>query len=579
MAHVEINVYRRGACVSVGAEVALRVYLGEYTEVIYFIASIAPSETLALYILYISRQVGRECSPTMEPALSTNPHQVDSLKPQPAADNPFANTTSNANSNTANHVAGANTTTNTNTNTSASNTPVRGARSKDFKPRTPRSNGLAPASPNPCIVLKNLDYKISQGELEEVVRRVAGGRKEFVNLSLIDDRATRQFRGMAFVNFHNVDDASNALNALGKMSINNRKVVAEYRRLRPGEKVFLPSSSPPPSADKKHAIGNGNNHSNNNSNMRGFGRTTFERDVKTNGLDEHGNIVDKRKAFFNVRNDLKKADFSREKLEKQQRDLEREKQFRKKLLEFHGDADVTDDIEFENDLTSYERRMVHLICDEIGLGHMSVMGDDGIRVLKVTKHPDRIKEWAELTVDIRKAANERKDEEKKRRKEERDAAKLAALNLNNININTTTNNNNNQGANANGNGNGNGTTPKKNRAEREGIKWFKPRSAKMADGEEVNDTNSIKVPQVQIYVPPRQPLGPDGTIGFQSRIRKQNDTATDEDNDEEGRGGEEEERKEKKSAKKKKNSSGFKSAQTPLNPSVQPFTPSAAFAT
>lgn len=480
---------------------------------------------------------------------------------EPIVENPFAASTANvttATSGTASNPSPAST---------ANNTPVR-VRQKEFKPRTPRNTGLSPASPNPCVVLKNLDYKITQGELEEVVRRVAGGRKEFVNLSLIDDRTTGQFRGMAFVNFHNVDDAANALAALGKMSINNRKVVAEYRRMRPGEKVFLPAHSPPASKS------------------RGVSRTTFERDVKTNGLDEHGKQIDIRKAFFSVRDNVKKADISREKLEKQQRDTEREAAFRKRLIDFNADAEQTEDIQFENDLTSYERRMVHLICDEIGLGHMSVLGDDGIRVLKVTKHPDRIKEWAELTVDIRKAANERKDEEKKRRKEEREAAKLAAMNiapqvLNNPNNGNNSHGNNGHGiGNGNGNGFGNGTPSKREKAEREGIKWFKPRSAKVADGETIDDSNTIKVPTVQVYVPARQPLGPDGTIGFHRRKPK-NPSEEENGNNDDGEDGADS--KDAKiaatAAAKKKNGFKASAAQTPLNPSVQPFTPSATYAT
>ena len=345
------------------------------------------------------------------------------------------------------------------------------------------------------MVLKNLDYKITQQELEEVVRRVAGGRKEFINLSLIDDKATGQFRGMAFVNFHTVDDASAALSALSKMKINDRKVVAEYRRLRPGEREKRQAAD-----DRRRLI----IHSHQS-------RTTFEKDVDANAVDADGNAMDKRRAFFNTRDRVMKTFESSRAAEKADRDREREASFRARLIEYKelevGEDEEIEDIKFESDLTSYERRMIHVLCDEMGLGHMSVLGEDGVRVLCVTKHPERTKEWEEATAEIRKAANERKDEEKRRRKEEREAARIAAANL------------------------PNGTDWKKNgdmstaggpptKEELEGIKWFKPRSAIVADGESVTVTNAIKKPAVKLYTPERQPLGPDGTIGFTRRLNE-----------------------------------------------------------
>ena len=281
---------------------------------------------------------------------------------------------------------------------------------------------------------------------------------------------------------------------------------------------------------------------------RGSSATPLGHDVAVDAVDAEGNAVDKRKAFFSVRDANRKHDERvRDRSEKDARDREREAMFRARLLEYRDsvvdDAEAVEDIAFEPDLTSYERRMVHVICDEIGLGHMSVMGSDGVRVLMVTKHPGRMAEWTELTADIRKAANERKDEEKRRRKEEREAAKIAAANL------------------------GNGGSPPTSgspalRSELEGIKWFKPRSAIVADGEAVSAANAIKVPQYKVYVPPRQPTGPDGTIGFASRKLAAGiiDAA-------------EEECQQHSPAQ-----TALKTAasQTPLNPSVPPFTPSAA---
>lgn len=418
-------------------------------------------------------------------------------------------------------------------------------------PRTPMRGGgrgrmLGPQTPNSCLVLKNLDYKITSEELEEVVRRVAGGRKQFVNINLVHDATTKQFRGMAFVNFHSVDEATSALGALSKMSINNRKVVAEYRRLRPGEKMRTPKS-----------------------NVHHIRRTTFESEVATDAVDADGNMVDKRKAFFSVRDSARRLDErTRERNEKADRDREREATFRTRLLEYQANPiendDDIEDISFEPDLTSYERRMVHVICDEIGLGHMSVMGDDGVRVLKVTKHPARMTEWAELTADIRKAANERKDEDKRRRKEEREAAKQATANLGN-------------GASSPPAGNNNAS-----RAELEGIKWFKPRAAIAANGDVPNASNALKAPQYRLYTPPRQPTGPDGTTGFHARkftagiIDHPPKEEDDENNDDHQL--DINETQSPTSTNPSHNETAIKApaSQTPLNPSVAPFTPSAA---
>lgn len=440
---------------------------------------------------------------------------------------------------------------------------------------------LAPPPPNSCVVLKNLDYKITQDELVEIVRNVAGGRKEFDSVSLIADKATGNFRGMAFVNFHTVDDAAAALAALSKMVINGRRVVAEYRRLRPGEREKREAA-----AERRRI----NVHA---------PRATFEQSVQD--VDAEGNAMDKRRAFFHTREVVRKADEKSRAAEKADRDREREVSFRTRLVEYRdaappADKEAIEDITFENDLTSYERRMVHVICDEIGLGHMSVLGPDGVRVLKVTKHPGRMAEWADLTADIRAAANERKGgtdaEEKKRRKEvRREATRVASS------------------------PNGHGTSDWKKGAadnstqggpvtkeELEGIKWFKPRSAKAADGEELNASNAIKLPQYKLYIPPRQPSGPDGTIGFHKRKppatkdrSTDNEDSSSGDTETQSNGDAENGASPQQSSPSATESTDAQqpavsvpstgdrikspgSSQTHLNPSVPAFTPSAAYA-
>lgn len=420
---------------------------------------------------------------------------------------------------------------------------------------------LGPATPNPCIMLKNLDYNINQSDLEEVVRNISGGRKGFVNLSLIDDKATGQFRGMAFVNFHSVEDATAALSALSKMIINNRKVIAEFRRLRPGERERREQHERRIRSKFDQAPA----------------RTTFESQVS--GRDADGNALDIRRAFFQKRDDARKAEESKRVLEKDVNECEKMDAFRKKLEEYR-DAPVEPDAEIEDlvlptNLTSYDRRIVHVLSDEMGLGHVSQLNDAGVRVLHVTKHPDRIEEWNAATEDIRKAANEGKDRNKKKAAQQEKKAKNAeaARAVDDLRA---------------------GAQPVEaepvTQDELKGLKWFKPRSAREKDGDGADDNNTIRAPQYKLYVPPRQPTGPDGTIGFH---RRKPEGADGEGAKEEGADGTEENvdggkapvadgdgakddaaaAGEKTTTLKSSGSSGM------LNPSVPAFTPSAAYAT
>ncbi len=198
-----------------------------------------------------------------------------------------------------------------------------------------------------------------------------------------------------------------------------------------------------------------------------------------------------------------------------------------------------------------------------------------------------------LTAEIRAAANERKGaeaEEKRKKKEakrevQRAAAAAAAA----------------EKAAERQNGDGRASPEWKKgestaggpvtKEELEGIKWFKPRSAKAADGEEVNASNAIRAPQYKLYTPPRQPTGPDGTIGFHRR--KPAPEENDGDNADENGGAENEEAKagasptstqdvgkdEVDAAVSVDDKMKASGSQTLLNPSVPAFTPSAAYAT
>lgn len=325
--------------------------------------------------------------------------------------------------------------------------------------------------------------------LEEVVRRVTGGRKEFVNIALIDDKQTGTFRGMAFVNFHSTGDATAALAELSKMVINKRKVIAEYRRLRPGEREKKEQYE---KRAKKF------DHFSNN-------RQTFEKDVTT-GTDENGNAVDKRAAFFAKRDTIRKVDEQKRVDEKAERDKEREAEFRKVLVDYGNEevvegADI-EDIIFESTLTSYERRMVHTICNDLELGHISRFDNEGNRVLHVTRDPERLAEWEKETAEQKAAAaaTKKAEAQKRKNKENGEARPAPEWKKGETTV-------------------GGAIT----RQELQGIKWFKPRAAKGAASDRNADAAGdagIRAPSYKLYVPPRQPCGPDGTIGFASRSRE-----------------------------------------------------------
>ena len=376
-----------------------------------------------------------------------------------------------------------------------------------------------PPPPTNCIVLKNLDYKISLEDLEEVVRRVTSDRNEFQSITPVEDKNTGSFRGMAFVNFHSVADATAALKELSKMVINGRKVITEYRRLRPNERKEL---------EKRGKKGE----------------------------------FDKRAAFFQ---DRRMDDHRFE--DRSERDREREAEFRALLVNYRkGDFDMDadeKDLVFDCTLTSYERRMVHLICGELELGHISRFDENGNRVLHVTKDPKRTSEWEKEAEEERAQQQQAQTLPKRIQRKKKDKENLDSDWKH-----------------------GNVT-----KEELVGINYFKPKCAQTETGSN-GEKLGIRAPSYKTFVPQRQPKGPDGTTGFGSRKKyaegqqKQENgdtmeqhtyevTAATEDlslneNTEEKTVSEEDDSK--KVATMKKNEKG---AHKVLNPSVPAFSPSA----
>lgn len=382
---------------------------------------------------------------------------------------------------------------------------------------------IQPPSPNNCIVLKNLDNTMTSMELENVLRDVIGSRKAFVNVSMVDGKHSSASRRMAFVNFPSVAAAEEAFPLLAAMKVNNRKVYAEYRRLRPGERERR-------EAQEKKA------RKFETANMK---RATFEMDISPE-LDENGNEMDKRASFFAKRDTAKRTDDRARAAEKADRERELEADFRAQLITYR-DAPVEEgvpiqDVCFDQDLSSYERRIVHVLCDELDLGHVSRSMEDGSRVLFVTKDPERKAQWEVETADARAAAAEKAAEkaalaeEKKKRLRELQERQKSQDGVGAKTPGEASSKGGPAGSTSSSGGtllaandrNANQLTPAPpTKAELEGITWFRPRSAMQAESGEAGDTangsRGIEKPTYKLYVPPRQPIGPDGTIGFVRR--------------------------------------------------------------
>lgn len=363
-----------------------------------------------------------------------------------------------------------------------------GSTSATPKPQKwPTSSRTATLVPSNCVVLKNLDYNINQDSLAEVVRRVMTGRRDFVNMSLVTDKATDTFRGMAFVTFASVPDATAALTELGNVVINGRKVIAEFRRARAADRKesALLDKRPKKSAEvlapppKPH---------------------------EADGGAAVSKTVDKRALFFANRDTERRAgEHRRQEKDAAQtdRDRAREVEFRKLLSDYvngalhRGPDDVSRDTEdegttkdmvFDTSLTPFERRIVHRLCDELQLGHISRVDAAGHRVLHVTRDADRAAEWARETPPV----VARNDSTSSWPKGKGVAAKEAGKRRN-----VRDNGAPKPGVEA---------TPRANR--------YTPRCGKTGDDA---GSGGLRPPSYKVYTPKGKPTGPDGTGGFHAR--------------------------------------------------------------
>lgn len=175
-------------------------------------------------------------------------------------------------------------------------------------------------------------------------------------------------------------------------------------------------------------------------------------------------------------------------------------------------CDEVQDLVFDSTLTSYERRMVHSICDELNLGHISRYDNDGRRILRVTRDPTRAAEWtkeASSVMNSHKAAMENKHNHHTptNGSSTKQANQNVSTSVNSISASPSA-----TSTSVNSNGGG-GLTKKLN--------FYRPRDV---DGGE--NGGGILPPSYKIYTPKRQPSGPPGdatNVGFATRIKFHND--------------------------------------------------------
>lgn len=447
-----------------------------------------------------------------------------------------------------------------------------GAMSRGAKWRGKSGRAQIPAD---CILLKNLDFKVTHDSLAKVVRHVMPDDRQFVEMELVEDRATGSFRGMAFVTFANIEDATLAIEELSKVVINGRKVFPEFRRVRATDR------------DSKHSkkMDLANNHSHQSLNLL---TTDSPNGARSNGANSSGNstrALDIRTQFFANRGNERRH-------ETNHFDRARETDFRELLTKFakgwiddtsagndasadpsaenvppgessnSGAADserrgerleegavneegeagtVTEeakkapnDMVFDATLTSYERRMVHILCDELNLGHISRFDEEGNRVLHVTRDRARSAEWAREEAENH-ARSSGGTEFGRRRNERQEGGRRVDI-----------------------------------EKERPRLNYYCPRQvAADGGGGYTQGGGGIQAPSYLTYAPKRQPFGPDGSAGFAARRKYHGVTAVDKEKesylknvkDPKGKG------------KNKNGGKGRKASSSSLNPHVPPFSP------
>lgn len=175
-------------------------------------------------------------------------------------------------------------------------------------------------------------------------------------------------------------------------------------------------------------------------------------------------------------------------------------------------CDEVQDLVFDSTLTSYERRMVHSICDELNLGHISRFDNDGRRILRVTRNPTRAAEWAKEASSVmnnHKAAMENKHNH-------HTPSSGSSIKQPSQNISTSVNSMSASPSATSTSVNNNGGGPTKK------LNFYRPRDV---DG---GENGGILPPSYKVYTPKRQPSGPprDATnVGFATRIKFHKDNS------------------------------------------------------
>ncbi|GAB0492168.1 hypothetical protein MMPV_003428 [Pyropia vietnamensis] len=486
----------------------------------------------------------------------------------------------------------------------------RGGRGGVHERNNSRGAAMEPPTPNPTLVVKNLHFELTHEEVDSHLSCLLEAASipaahKYRSLHLHKDYSGT-FRGMSFLNFRNVDHAAAALVALRGADVRGRKIRAEYRTLRPGERPrteggrphnaraaaeaaeaaatadasrfviersteplevrmarlpsktdgwfatqfgktppgaisvpaavwggassgvggdggsgSLPMASSPPATGEVVTepvsagtiapdAGHGNGASETVNGARGVSGGA----PRTTGNGGSGPHLQQLQQSGDVRQYQQHGDVRFSRASASSADEERRAEITSRLEAFLESQAV--DLRFEADLSSYQRRIVHTVADEMGLGHLSVNVPDtaGDRTVMVTKDPARKALWAASAVSVferskkaREAAMERKQ------------AKLAASR-----------------------GMAGAAAADVRAQDVSRLRFFRPSAARHAGragggvdavdgtsnamgdnggggGGGSGDTGGgiIQPDKARLYVPPRQPTGPDGTVGFSAR--------------------------------------------------------------
>lgn len=488
----------------------------------------------------------------------------------------------------------------------------RGGRGGVSERTNSRGAAMEPPVPNPTLVVKNLHFELTHEDVDEELSGLLEAASvpaahKYRSLHLHKDYSGT-FRGMSFLNFRNVDHAAAALVALRGADVRGRKIRAEYRTLRPGERpraeggrphnaraaaeaavaaatadasrfviersteplevrmARLPSKTdgrfatqfgktPPGSAFVPAAAtgaatsGVGGGGVSGSSPVASSPLETGEAVTEPvsagtmapeagqgNGASEpangtHGGSGGAPRATGNggsapymqrpqqsgdVRQHQQHGDVRFSRTQGPSADEERRTLIASRLVAFIESPAV--DLRFEADLTSYQRRIVHTLADEMGLGHLSVNVPDtaGDRTVMVTKDPARKALWAASAVSVferskkaREAAMERKQA---KLVASRGMAAAAAADARAQDVSRLRFFRPSAARNAGGAGGGGDAGHRAGKA-------IGDNGGGGGEGGGGGDTDGgiIQPDKARLYVPPRQPTGPDGTVGFSAR--------------------------------------------------------------